>query len=81
VGDYLNLEGPKGEMQDIGSSGRIQVTTHGDKTEDVEILETSEVPTEIAPLPITSTEHTDKPSAETAFTETPASEVPPQIEV
>ena len=38
VGDYLKPEGPKGEMQDIGSFDRIEVATHGDETEEMEIL-------------------------------------------
>jgi len=29
MGDYLNLEGPEEEMQDIGSSGHIEVTIQG----------------------------------------------------
>jgi len=40
VSDYLNPEGAKGEMQDIGSSSCIEETTPGDETEDVKILET-----------------------------------------
>ena len=77
VGDYLNLEGPEEDMQDIGSSGHIEVTTQGDETEDVEILETPKAPTENVPLPVASTDPADKLAVETTFIETPSSEVPP----
>jgi len=67
-------------MQDIESSGCIEVTTHRDET-DLESSKTPEALTKNVSLPVASTEPADKPAAETAFTETPASEVPPPIEV
>jgi len=39
VGDYLNPEGPDGDMPDIGSSTPTEVATPGDETEGVEIPE------------------------------------------
>ena len=55
-------------MLDIRSSTPIEIATHRDKTEDVEILETPEAPTENVALPISPVE-------------VPASEVPPPVEV
>ena len=80
VGDYLNPGGLEGEMQDIGSSVRIEVTTHGDEIEDEKISETPEAPTENVPLFVASTKPANKPATEMAFVEMPASEVPPPIE-
>ena len=78
--DYLNPEGPEGEIPYIGSSARIEVTTHGDKSEDTEILKTHEAPTENILLSVASMKPADKQPAETAFTEMLASEVYPPIE-
>ena len=51
VGDFLNPEGPDGDMPDIKSSAQLEVTTQKEETEDVETLETSEAPIENIPLP------------------------------
>ena len=80
MGDYLNPEGREEETQDIGSSGRIEVTTHGDETGDVENVGTPEAPIENIPLPVASTKSTDQSAAETVFSEMCASEVPTPIE-
>ena len=80
VGDYLNPEGLEREMQDIGSSGHIEVTTHGDETEDMKISETYEASTENISFPVASIEPADKPATEIAFAEMPASKVPSPIE-
>ena len=40
--DYLNPEGPYGDMPDIRSFAPTEVATYGDETEDVDILETPE---------------------------------------
>jgi len=42
VSDYLNSEGPNGDMLDIGSSSHIEVATHGDETEHSKILRVPE---------------------------------------
>ena len=50
--DYLNPEGPDGDMPDIGSFAPTEVATYGDETEDVDILETPEATIENVPLPV-----------------------------
>ena len=44
VGDYLNPEGPDGDMPDIGSSACIEATPQGDEPEVMGTLKTSEAP-------------------------------------
>ena len=75
--DYLDLESPGEEMQDIRPSAQVEVTTQADDTEGAETIETREAPMEDVRLPVAPVH---KPATEMALADTPASEVPPTAE-